>query len=392
MKKIQFITMVSCFMLTMIVFAACNGSRSDNNANSTQNEQPETLNQANGTEEANDQSTTPPTEQLHEEPHIRTLEELSATIIAAGEFWEDWWRIRGAFAHFGESVFIPTDEYGSGMSYSALLPASGLATLNDATEYLLQFYTESALAAIYLPFREIDGVLHFVDARYGTARPHWETATHTLMEQIDNRAVVETIVTAYDHRGSGGEMPTATLTITMIDGKIDSGLGHWITDWNWGEPEHPVIFSEVFSAQHGETTLFIDRSENVVIDSFDSIAVVDHARLWEPHSDGEEIIIWANQPIYNASLIHLANDWDETTEEMIYTLIDTYDMTDTHGYINPGEGLLIHNYSSLGTLPGSGISFYDTNGERHFFAINRDNSDSPYWYMMWNISHQMRLE
>lgn len=101
------------------------------------------------------------------------------------------------------------------------------------------------------------------------------------------------------------------------------------------------------------------------------------------------MIIWTTLPIYNALLIHFSNDWDEIADELIYILIETYGMTDA---LTPGEGLQIHNYSSLGTLPWSGISFYDERVERHFFAIHHDISDSPNWYMMWNFTSQMRFE
>jgi hypothetical protein len=311
-----------------------------------------------------------------------TIEELGVTIVMVGEFWEDWWRFRGIFSPVGDSVVIPTDEHGSVMSYSRFFPASEMDSLDDIKNHMLWFYTENALAQNHLPFREIDGVLHFEDARYGALRPNWDTATHTLIEQAGNRAVVETKVQGYDHRGSGDEMPTATLTITLIDGKIDNGLWSWVDFWGTDD----AIIYEPFAASIGDTVLFINCAEHVVLESFDSLYAIDHSILWD--GDIEQLVIWATQPIYNASLIHFSNDWDEVAGEDVFILIGTHGIANT---LTPGKGLHILNYVSRGTFPWSGISFYDAEGERHFLAINHDNSDSPHWYMMLNITEQMRF-
>jgi hypothetical protein len=73
---------------------------------------------------------------------------------------------------------------------------------------------------------EYDGELFvFIQVEW-TLRPDWATATHTLIEHGGNRAVIETIVSAYC-RYVGGDMNTITYRFTMIDGRIDSGLGQW---------------------------------------------------------------------------------------------------------------------------------------------------------------------
>jgi len=371
MKK-QLILVLAAFVTIALV--ACGG----NNQESSQNEE------------------IPPhvvSEQLEEVPTVvvseqslatpLTIEELGVTIVMVGEFWEDWWGLRGIFSPVGDSVIIPTDENGSVMSYSRFFPASEMETLEDIKTHMLWFYTETALTQNHLPFREIDGVLHFADARYGELRPNWDTATHTLIEQIGNRSVVETKVQGYDHRNSGDEMPTATLTIALIDGKIDSGLWSWVDFWGTTD----AIIFEPFSTIVGDTTLFIDRAEHVVLESFDNLHEIDHSILWD--GDIGQIVIWATQSIFNASLIHFSNDWDEAAGENIYILIATHGVADT---LTPGEGLHILNYVSTGTMPWSGISFYNAEGEHHFFAINHDNSDNPHWYVMLNITDQMRFE
>jgi len=181
-----------------------------------------------------------------------TIEELGATIIAASSFWDDWWSLRGMFAwdeHIDDSTWyywVEQPEHPRSSGLSILLPSSGFDSLNDIGVYLLQFYTQSWVDRELLgegtpieetggilfgspwAFEEYDGVLYIATARYGSMRPDWTTATHNIVQNDDNHMiVVETIVTAYDHRGSGDEMPTATFHFTFIDGKIESGIGIW---------------------------------------------------------------------------------------------------------------------------------------------------------------------
>ena len=97
----------------------------------------------------NETTTTTPTNQ----PHQHTLAELSATIEAAGEFWNGWWHRSGAFAweHIGDYTpnFQPFDEniapahHPVSRGFSLLASSSGFASLDDIAAHLLQFYTQS---------------------------------------------------------------------------------------------------------------------------------------------------------------------------------------------------------------------------------------------------------
>jgi len=170
-----------------------------------------------------------------EPPREWTIEELGETIISASVFWDDWWHLRGRF-----DLNEPTQNF---------------KTLDEIAEYLRQFYTETWLERELFgyasttdeiggmffgspwAFTEHDGVLHINYNRYGAIRPDWPTASHTLIEQDENRALVETVVTAYDHRGSGYKMPFAIFNFTFIDGKIESAPGTWI----WPGPCLPSL-------------------------------------------------------------------------------------------------------------------------------------------------------
>jgi len=129
---------------------------------------------------------------------VWTVEELGEIIVAAGDFWEEWWSLLDRFdsIHFWdrkEQIYVPLEMRGL---YAPLSPSSGFGSLDDVRNYLLQFYTvtwvEGTLNMSMSPFVEHNGVLfaHFV--RAGFSRINWDTATHILVERYDNRVIVET--------------------------------------------------------------------------------------------------------------------------------------------------------------------------------------------------------
>ena len=177
-----------------------------------------------------------------------TLDELSLTITTAGGFWEEWWNMEGMF-NWGHIDDTPWGYWAEqpNRGLERMLPTSGYTSEDDIRDILLQFYTHAwidanvfskgsveevgvLLSGTAIPFEEYDGELYVVTRRMGAIRPDWTTATHTLVEQSGNRAVVETTVTAYAHMGDGSEMPTVTFRYIFIDGRIDSGRGVW--EWS----------------------------------------------------------------------------------------------------------------------------------------------------------------
>jgi len=124
MKKIQNKICGVFFIILTAGLAACNGEQGGTGGN---------LNQ--------------PVNQ----PKQHTLQELSETIVAAGEFWEDWWWRSGVFAweHIDDSrrncqpwyEEIAPAHHPLSRGFSVLLPSSGFTSLNDIGVYLLQFYT-----------------------------------------------------------------------------------------------------------------------------------------------------------------------------------------------------------------------------------------------------------
>ena len=151
------------------------------------------------------------------------IEELGATIEAAGAFWNDWWFGRGMFAPehiacWGEGG-VP--EHLDGV-YLRLLPTSGFESLNDIRNYLLQYFTESwvdvELSRDFAAFVEYDSVLYIHIARMCFGDRNWETAEHVLIEQDGSHAIVET--TVLEWHGEVAAHYELQYRFTFIGGRI----------------------------------------------------------------------------------------------------------------------------------------------------------------------------
>jgi len=153
-----------------------------------------------------------------------TIEELGEIIVAGGIFWEDWWRLRGAFA----TEHIDWEE-GHLQIYNRVLPSSGFSSLDDIRSYLLQYYTEAVvntqLSGEIPIFVEYNSNLYMNSGRMSSMHPDWENATHIIIEQSGNLIVVETTVLVYVPETGAGE--EVQYRFTFIDGRIDSAGNSW---------------------------------------------------------------------------------------------------------------------------------------------------------------------
>jgi len=162
----------------------------------------------------------------------RTIEELGRTIVAAGTFWEHWWDLSGKFAH-EHIVFDEWDENPEHLRgiYHRLLPSSGLESLDSVHSYLSQYYTQEwivrELSSDFAPFVEYNGELYIHTARASFPSPRWETATHILVEQDSNHAIVETTVSVAIWYAYTVEPWEVIWPFTIIGGRIDDGPGPW---------------------------------------------------------------------------------------------------------------------------------------------------------------------
>jgi len=148
------------------------------------------------------------------------VEELGEAIVATGVFWEEWWNSTGRFSYQNRGSW--DDNFAK--IYVALLPSSGFRSLDDIRSYLMKYYSEtwvdSILSTEFSPFIEYNNMLFIHSARMSSARPNWETATHILICQVDNLAIVESVAFYWDYE-TEGEFEL-THSFTFINGRIDS--------------------------------------------------------------------------------------------------------------------------------------------------------------------------
>ena len=298
MKRILTVTIV---FICLLLFASCASDGTEeahNTHNNTLTPQTElTQMQATQTPEPPSQYTT------------HTIEELGATIVAAGTFWEDWWRMIGPFAwenfehfdwcgnplpehyvtfspehtawlerqealHQENMARIPAHLHERG-AMEILLPSSGFTNMDDILNYLSNYYSDAWLAQhlidrdeeipfVGFPFEYYEGRL-FVDVnRAGFSRPNWNVASHTLIEQEGNRAVVDTrILWGSWHRvccgllaPGHGNISDTLYRFTLIDGRIDSVENPYDIFETYIGRTLPWAMEELESAIVGATTFW----------------------------------------------------------------------------------------------------------------------------------------
>jgi len=83
---------------------------------------------------------------------------------------------------------------------------------------------------------------------------------------------------------------------------------------------------------------------------------------------GDTLLIRANQPLRDFALVFFANEAEGTPFPVINRIGELDELP-------VGEGFVITNYHSSGTVFASGIAFVDTTGGQRYFAIVQDQSD-----------------
>jgi len=349
------------------------------------------------------------------------IEELGATIASAGAFWDDWWFLQGTFEweHIDSSQRKPwseaTQNHPLSRRFDVLLPSSGFESINDISVHLLQFYTQSwvdrelfgegtamnDINDIFFgspyAFEEYNGILYIDTYRFIPLRPNWATATHTIIEQDGNRIILETTVTAQDNLGSFDEMPIATFNFIFIDGRIESGLGQWVIwpetgIWSSGRAPRPHegINETTYVVYHGGT----QRQHRIFIDSTEFVPPIlfsnPHTHIHDESGDG--VVIWARQEIYDISVITFEPilGTHDHVDEVLYRM--TFHYPHMASALLYHEVLYIRGITGQGSYPNMGIAFTTADNERHYFAIMHDHSESPYPFIMWDITDQIQYE
>ena len=127
--------------------------------------------------------------------------------------------------------------------------------------------------------------------------------------------------------------------------------------------------------------LNISIASDALLSSFDYLHEVDYRDLYISGTDGAEarrvrgdrLVIWADIPLYDFALISITND--VVDDEIVFIPTGYTGMVET---LLPGQAFVINDYFGAGTLPASGVSFSDENGERYYFWMQADQSVHAY--------------
>ncbi|MCL2397009.1 MAG: hypothetical protein FWC93_02990 [Defluviitaleaceae bacterium] len=129
-----------------------------------------------------------------------------------------------------------------------------------------------------------------------------------------------------------------------------------------------------------ELELKISLASNELLGTFDHLHEVDYTVLREAiygsgveRLNGDKLVIWANVPLYDLSLIAITSDFVD--DNLVFIPVNAIGNTEA---LLPGQALVIDHYVEGGTRPTSGISFASESGERHYFWMLADQSVSMY--------------
>jgi len=151
------------------------------------------------------------------------------------------------------------------------------------------------------------------------------------------------------------------------------------------EPYEDETPAEEEQEDNEETVIQIASVEDMPLTSFSNYHEVDYSQIRGDGVSGTRLVIWANTPIRNISLLSVVADIVE--DEWIYIPTGTYG---TVSELLPGEAFVINAYIGLGTLPGSGITFTDTDGEQRYFVMieNMGYPEAGDRWLIWEFENK----
>ena len=161
------------------------------------------------------------------------------------------------------------------------------------------------------------------------------------------------------------------------NGEADSG----IFDYRWSRSRSGEYSLQTSSEiEQDSFVIHIDQMKNVNL-GFNILYEVNYNNVFEGirgfrfDGEGDRLIIWANKPMYNLSLI--AVDHVVMDEEIHFFATDTVFTVDE---LNPANAsaFVIDSYYGMGTLPWSGIVFEDESGVRRYFTLQQSGYDGVF--------------
>jgi len=112
------------------------------------------------------------------------------------------------------------------------------------------------------------------------------------------------------------------------------------------------------------------------LSTFEHLHMVDYTLAREARSDapvepfhGRSLAIWTDVPLYDVALMTIEHDF--IASDLIFIPLETFGHVTQ---LQPGEAFVINNYIGWGTMPWSGITFVDENGDRRYFWMQQDES------------------
>jgi len=115
-----------------------------------------------------------------------------------------------------------------------------------------------------------------------------------------------------------------------------------------------------------------------ILNTFDHIYEFDYTVLRRARDmgdvenlNGDTLAIWADTPLRHFEVMAVAPD--SINDEFVFIPLETFGLVEE---LLPGQAFVIHSYVGLGTMPASGFTFMDENGETRYFAMIHDESGS----------------
>ena len=148
------------------------------------------------------------------------------------------------------------------------------------------------------------------------------------------------------------------------------------------EPPPPQRPAYVTAAPVEEGLIIrIDRATDELLDSFDKLHVFDYNVVLDARdaiirdgtdsrdSDGESIVIWANQPLASFEVLLIGNVILNYGEPFyFYIPIGSFGLIDE---FLPGEAFVINSYHQARSFSWSGITFVDEDEVKRYYVIGR---------------------
>jgi len=143
------------------------------------------------------------------------------------------------------------------------------------------------------------------------------------------------------------------------------------------EPELELPAEEILPE---ELNLRIDAASDELLDTFIYLHQIDLGAT--EFGEGVTLVLWANRPLANFSVVGLEAHLLEDRNEWGFMLGQNFGYAQV---LQPGEAFVINNYMGLGTLPHLGISFTNESGADTKFFFFQENHAYPEHGDRWVI-------